>query len=111
MDGAVTGQVDRLLLELKLPPADAYFKLVHTLEEVRAVGGGVVDVVVSHIRSFLVSSTGGHEIRGWLRSMEHPKKTKGTHLQGALLNSWEKRWQKNEMARNKECVRGLSWIW
>ena len=31
------GQVDRLLLELKLPPADAYFKLVHTLEEVRRV--------------------------------------------------------------------------
>lgn len=29
-------QVDRLLLELKLPPADAYFKLVHTLEEVRS---------------------------------------------------------------------------
>lgn len=28
-------KVDRLLLELKLPPADAYFKLVHTLEEVR----------------------------------------------------------------------------
>ena len=26
--------MDRLLLELKLPPADAYFKLVHTLEEV-----------------------------------------------------------------------------
>ncbi|CAN0556078.1 unnamed protein product, partial [Laminaria digitata] len=30
-------QADRLLLELKLPPADAYFKLVHTLEEVRHV--------------------------------------------------------------------------
>lgn len=30
-------KVDRLLLELKLPPADAYFKLVHTLEEVRAL--------------------------------------------------------------------------
>lgn len=27
-------KVDRLLLELKLPPADAYYKLVHTLEEV-----------------------------------------------------------------------------
>ncbi|CAM9399052.1 unnamed protein product [Ectocarpus sp. 4 AP-2014] len=30
-------KVDRLLLELKLPPADAYFKLVHTLEEVNAL--------------------------------------------------------------------------
>lgn len=28
-------QVDRLLLELKLPPMDAYFKLLHTVEEVR----------------------------------------------------------------------------
>ncbi len=37
--------MDRLLLELKLPPADAYFKLVHTLEEVRVVV--VVVVVVS----------------------------------------------------------------
>lgn len=27
-------QVDRLILELKLPPRDAYFKLQHTLEEV-----------------------------------------------------------------------------
>jgi hypothetical protein len=27
-------QVDRLILELKLPPRDAYFKLQHSLEEV-----------------------------------------------------------------------------
>ena len=25
--------MDRLILELKLPPVDAYFKLLHTLEE------------------------------------------------------------------------------
>ena len=41
----VINKVDRLILELKLPPTDAYFKLVHTIEEVkpntkaRAFGG------------------------------------------------------------------------
>ena len=38
-------KIDRLILELKLPPADAYHKLRHTLEEVNAIieaayGGG-----------------------------------------------------------------------
>ncbi len=30
-------QVDRLITELKLPPADAYHKLRHTIEEVNAL--------------------------------------------------------------------------
>lgn len=33
----VVNKVDRLIVELKLPPADAYFKLLHTIEEVNAV--------------------------------------------------------------------------
>jgi len=33
----VINKIDRLILELKLPPADAYFKLVHTLEEVNSL--------------------------------------------------------------------------
>jgi len=33
----VINKVDRLILELKLPPQDAYFKLLHTIEEVNAV--------------------------------------------------------------------------
>eukprot|EP00474_Spongospora_subterranea_P000464 CRZ00922.1 hypothetical protein [Spongospora subterranea] len=33
----VINKVDRLLLELKLPPTDAYHKLVHTIEEVNSV--------------------------------------------------------------------------
>ncbi|KAI8975759.1 P-loop containing nucleoside triphosphate hydrolase protein [Mycotypha africana] len=40
----VVNKVDRLILELKIPPADAYFKLRHTIEEVntiiRSVPGG-----------------------------------------------------------------------
>jgi len=35
----VINKVDRLILELKLPPADAYYKLVHTIEEVNALIG------------------------------------------------------------------------
>ncbi|KAI8986479.1 P-loop containing nucleoside triphosphate hydrolase protein [Pilobolus umbonatus] len=33
----IVNKVDRLILELKLPPADAYFKLRHTIEEVNTV--------------------------------------------------------------------------
>lgn len=30
----VINKVDRLILELRLPPADAYYKIRHTIEEV-----------------------------------------------------------------------------
>lgn len=33
----VIAKLDRLILELKLPPADAYFKLLHTIQEVNAL--------------------------------------------------------------------------
>lgn len=33
----VVNKVDRLILELKLPPADAYFKLKHTIDEVNTL--------------------------------------------------------------------------
>ena len=33
----VINKVDRLILELKLPPTDAYFKLRHTLDEINAI--------------------------------------------------------------------------
>ncbi|KND01710.1 small GTP-binding protein domain [Spizellomyces punctatus DAOM BR117] len=33
----VINKVDRLILELKLPPTDAYFKLRHTIEEVNSI--------------------------------------------------------------------------
>ncbi|TMW62582.1 hypothetical protein Poli38472_005200 [Pythium oligandrum] len=33
----VISKVDRLIVELKLPPEDAYFKLLHTIEEVNAI--------------------------------------------------------------------------
>jgi len=33
----VINKVDRLIMELKLPPADAYHKLVHTLKEVNDI--------------------------------------------------------------------------
>lgn len=30
-------QIDRLILELKLPPSDAYFKLKHTIDEINSL--------------------------------------------------------------------------
>ncbi|OQR98149.1 U5 small nuclear ribonucleoprotein component [Achlya hypogyna] len=33
----VVNKVDRLIIELKLPPTDAYFKLLHTIEEVNKI--------------------------------------------------------------------------
>lgn len=33
----VINKMDRLMLELKLPPADAYFKVRHAIEEVNTV--------------------------------------------------------------------------
>jgi U5 small nuclear ribonucleoprotein component len=33
----VINKMDRLILELKLPPADAYYKIRHTLEEVNTL--------------------------------------------------------------------------
>ncbi len=33
----VISKMDRLILELKLPPADAYLKIKHTLEEINGI--------------------------------------------------------------------------
>jgi 116 kDa U5 small nuclear ribonucleoprotein component len=33
----VINKIDRLVLELKLPPVDAYYKLMHTIEEVNNI--------------------------------------------------------------------------
>jgi U5 small nuclear ribonucleoprotein component len=33
----VLNKVDRLILELKLPPNDAYYKMRHTVEEINSV--------------------------------------------------------------------------
>lgn len=35
----VLNKVDRLILELKMPPQDAYYKLLHTIEEVNEIAG------------------------------------------------------------------------
>lgn len=33
----VISKIDRLILELRLPPADAYLKIKHTLEEINGI--------------------------------------------------------------------------
>jgi U5 small nuclear ribonucleoprotein component len=32
----VVNKIDRLILELRLPPTDAYYKIKHTIEEINA---------------------------------------------------------------------------
>ncbi len=58
--GFMAWQVDRLITELKLPPADAYHKLRHTIEEVNALittysGGSDELLVRSHSPRWLAS--------------------------------------------------------
>jgi U5 small nuclear ribonucleoprotein component len=43
----VVNKIDRLILELKLPPQDAYFKLKHTIEEVNNVLSKISDIRLS----------------------------------------------------------------
>ena len=33
----IISKIDRLVLELRLPPADAYLKIKHTLEEINGI--------------------------------------------------------------------------
>jgi len=33
----VLSKIDRFILELKIPPADAYLKIKHTLDEINAI--------------------------------------------------------------------------
>ncbi|KAJ3251721.1 hypothetical protein HK103_002176 [Boothiomyces macroporosus] len=43
----MVNKVDRLILELKLPPEDAYFKLKHTIEEVNSILFKISDIRLS----------------------------------------------------------------
>lgn len=40
-------KVDRLILELKLPPQDAFFKLKHTIEDVNNILSKISDIRLS----------------------------------------------------------------
>jgi 116 kDa U5 small nuclear ribonucleoprotein component len=42
----VVNKVDRLILELRLPPVDAYYKIKHTIEEINTF----IRLVPSHFR-------------------------------------------------------------
>ncbi|KAH8044604.1 GTPase [Aureococcus anophagefferens] len=53
----VINKVDRLILELKLPPTDAYFKLVHTVDDVNApTKGDVCFASAQHCWCFTLES-------------------------------------------------------
>lgn len=45
----VVNKIDRLILELRIPPADAYYKIKHTIEEIntfiRSVRDDYYDII------------------------------------------------------------------
>ena len=50
----VVNKIDRLILELRLPPTDAYYKIKHTIEEINTFIRSVVVVdlaLPSHFRA------------------------------------------------------------
>ncbi|EDQ85001.1 uncharacterized protein MONBRDRAFT_39046 [Monosiga brevicollis MX1] len=58
----IINKVDRLILELKLPPADAYHKLKHTLDEVNSIvmtySEGLEDVALSPLKGNVCFASG-----------------------------------------------------
>jgi len=68
----VVNKVDRLILELKLPPEDAYIKLRHTIEEVNAV---ILDTPHEHLNPQKLSPELGNVVfasalSGWSFSVQ-----------------------------------------
>lgn len=68
--GLVISKVDRLVTELRIPPADAYFKLHHIVQEVNAIilasNGGDESMEVSPVDGSVVFSSALH---GWSFSL------------------------------------------
>jgi 116 kDa U5 small nuclear ribonucleoprotein component len=68
----IIAKLDRLILELKLPPADAYFKLLHTIQEVNALVSAHTPPGFSHPE---LSPAAGNVLfagaaQGWTFSLE-----------------------------------------
>jgi 116 kDa U5 small nuclear ribonucleoprotein component len=66
----VITKLDRLVLELKLPPADAYFKLAHTIAEVNGIiaahPGGATHPPLTPVDGSVVFASAQH---GWVFSL------------------------------------------
>ena len=77
-------QVDRLITELKLPPADAYHKLRHTIEEVNAListySGGNADLQARPLTSWVLLKSGFSNPQNLKNTAESAKDEKGGRL-------------------------------
>jgi translation elongation factor EF-G len=49
----VVNKIDRLILELRIKPADAYYKIKHTIEEINTF----IRLAIYHRPNFLIVST------------------------------------------------------
>jgi len=67
----VINKLDRLILELKLPPADAYYKLMHTIEEVNGViGAAAVDGEPQRLSPELGNVCFASSLNAWCFTLE-----------------------------------------
>ncbi|EGF83447.1 hypothetical protein BATDEDRAFT_15620 [Batrachochytrium dendrobatidis JAM81] len=63
----VINKVDRLIMELKLPPTDAYFKLQHTIEEVNSI---MSELSLPRLSPELGNVCFASSMMGWCFSLE-----------------------------------------
>jgi U5 small nuclear ribonucleoprotein component len=63
----IINKMDRLILELKLPPSDAYHKLCHVLQEVNEVLAKYGDQRVSPLKGNVCFACSAH---GWIFTLE-----------------------------------------
>lgn len=87
----VINKVDRLILELKLPPTDAYFKLKHIIEEVNAS-----IAVVNNSSKFRLSPEKGNvcfasAAMNWCFSLTQFAKFYADEYKGVMLDDFVKR--------------------
>jgi 116 kDa U5 small nuclear ribonucleoprotein component len=91
----VINKMDRLILELKLPPQDAYFKIQHTLEEVNNIiaansTNGHVPLRISPENGNVCFASGQHRWSFTLKSFaqKYCEKNKGMQMDDMAKRLW-----------------------
>ncbi|KAG0053013.1 U5 small nuclear ribonucleoprotein component [Gryganskiella cystojenkinii] len=87
----VVNKVDRLILELKLPPTDAYFKLKHTIEEVNTIISQTPGGKGIRLSPELGNVTFASSQMGWCFSLKSFAKLYADSYPGIDVNGFAKR--------------------
>jgi 116 kDa U5 small nuclear ribonucleoprotein component len=99
----VINKVDRLILELKLPPQDAYYKIQHTIEEVNKIIASMNSVAVNRLSPELGNVTFASGLHGWSFTLKSFSETYSAKYQGMIdAEEFSKRlwgdWYHNEVS-------------